>query len=275
MCAGLTKYWCDWCRLYPLVHICSTVLSGPKYVIATHPKALPVILIEVPLLSTTHNGLYHPIENSESRACLYTTPLSTTHSLAGWQPIGKVVFPFAALLWKIRRQNKTDYTVTNTETSRSGGSMPTPVSGEAARGWQREIECGEMENRKRQDNPAASIVGLPWEGKQGRMKWRKSNKPLCLYFSFITCLSAIAESIHNGRSKQISLFAHQKRDYIYPFPLSEKVEARWKCVWVQKLFDESMSDWGSRKRGFSVSLSNLLGKEPDLLMGNIKTTRPW
>lgn len=91
---------------------------------------------------------------------------------------------------------------------------------------EREIECGAMENRSRQDNPAAAIVGLPREREQGRVKWRKSNKPLFLYFSFITCLSAIAESIHNGESKQISLFAHQKGDYIYPFPPSEKVEAR-------------------------------------------------
>lgn len=70
------------------------------------------------------------------------------------------------------------------------------------------------------------IVSLPREGEQGRVKCRKSNKPLFLYFSFITCLSAIAKSIHNGESKQISLFAHQKRDYTYPFPLSEKVEVR-------------------------------------------------
>ncbi len=102
--------------------------------------------------------------------------------------------------------------------------MPTLGRGDPERGG--EIECGETENRRRQDNPATAIVGLPREGEQGRVKWRKSNKPLFLCFSFITCLSAIAESIHNGGSKQISLFAHQKRDYIYPFPPSEKVEAR-------------------------------------------------
>lgn len=120
----------------------------------------------------------------------------------------------------------------------------------------RDTAWGEMVNRRHEDNPATT-VSLPGEGSQGRVKWRKSNKPLFLYFSFITCLSAITESIHNGGSKQISLFAHQKRDYIYPFPPSEKVEARWKCVWERKLFDESMSDWGSRKRGFSVSLCQI------------------
>lgn len=45
------------------------------------------------------------------------------------------------------------------------------------------------------------------------------------------------------------------------------------CLGAKKLSDESMSDRSSRKRGFSVSLSNLLGEEPDLLMCNIKTTR--
>lgn len=90
----------------------------------------------------------------------------------------------------------------------------------------RDAAWGETVNRRHEDNPATATVGVPGERVQGRVKWRKSNKPLFLYFSFITCLSAITESIHNGGSKQISLFAHQKRDYIYPFPPSEKVEAR-------------------------------------------------
>ena len=146
--------------------------------------------------------------------------------------------------------------------------MPTGARRDAERGRERErLNAGRWRIGRRQDNPAASDSRSPKRRRAG--KWRKSNKPLALYFSFITCLSAIAESIHNGGSKQISLFAHQKGDYIYPFPLSEKVEARWKCVWVRKLSDEPMSDWGSRKRGFSVSLSNSVGGEPDLLMGNI------
>lgn len=106
-----------------------------------------------------------------------------------------------------------------------------PGAGDQCRPRQEEtqrerLNAGRWRKRRRQDNPAAAIVGPPREGEQGRVEWRKSNKPLFLYFSFITCRSAIAESIHNGESKQISLFAHQKRDYIYPFPPSEKVEAR-------------------------------------------------
>lgn len=102
--------------------------------------------------------------------------------------------------------------------------------------WRRErqIECEDEWSIGDVRIIQQATVSLPREGEQGRVKSRKSNKPLFLYFSFITCLSAIAESIHNGGSKQISLFAHQKRDYIYPFPLSEKVEVRWKCVWEQK-----------------------------------------
>lgn len=138
MCAGLTKYRIDWCHLYPLVRICSIAPRGPKYVTSTAQR--PFMSYEwrfqcsLYILPTSHNRLHHQIETSESCARLYTTPLSTTHSLAGWQCTGKVVFPFAALLWKIRRQNKTNYTGTNAETSRSRGSMPTTARGDAERG---------------------------------------------------------------------------------------------------------------------------------------------
>jgi len=37
----------------------------------------------------------------------------------------------------------------------------------------REIECREMENRSRQDNPAIAVVSLPREGEQGRLKWKE------------------------------------------------------------------------------------------------------
>lgn len=67
--------------------------------------------------------------------------------------------------WEIRRHNKVDYIVTNAETSWSRGSMPTPARGDARRG--RAIECREMEKGRRQDNPAAAIVGLPREGERG------------------------------------------------------------------------------------------------------------
>lgn len=45
-------------------------------------------------------------------------------------------------------------------------------------------------------------------------------------------------------------------------------------VETSSFFDGSMSDWGSRKRGFSVPLSNSLAAELNLLAGNIKTTEP-
>lgn len=155
--------------------------------------------------------------------------------------------PLRCTLEKDKASKQNGQHCRNTETSRTRGSMPTPAGGDAKRRRERlnaeRWRIGDVRIIQQQ------LVGLPREGVQGRVKWRKSNKPLFLYFPFITCLSAIAESIHNGESKQISLFAHQKRDYIYPFPPSEKVKARWKCVWEQKLFDESKSDW---KRLFCV-----------------------
>lgn len=82
-------------------------------------------------------------------------PLSPTHSQAGWQSIGKVTFPFAALPLKIACHSLVDYIVTNTETSRSRGSIrprqeETPRDGGV-------IERGEMEKRRGQDNPAAIV----------------------------------------------------------------------------------------------------------------------
>ncbi len=46
--------------------------------------------------------------------------------------------------------------------------MLTLGRGDPERG--REIECGETENRRRQDNPAMAIVGLPREEEQGRVE---------------------------------------------------------------------------------------------------------
>lgn len=83
---------------------------------------------------------------------------------------------------------------------------------EAPREREEATESRGVEERRLQDNPAAAIACFPQSRRAG--KWRKSNKSLFLHFSFITCRSAIAESIHNGRSKQISLFNHQNRDYI-------------------------------------------------------------
>lgn len=125
---------------------------------------------------------------------------------------------------------------------------------------------------KRQDNPAAATRSPK---RRRARKWGKSNKPLFLYFSFITCLSAIAESIHNGKVSRLACSPIRKGITFTHFLCQKKVQVRWKCVGSEKVFDESMSDWGSRKRSFSVSLSNLLGEEPDLLMGNIKTSRAW
>lgn len=152
MCAGLKKYWCEWCRLWPLLHTCGIVLGGTKICHHSHPKALDVMnrgFSALCTFSTSHNRLYHQIEKRKPHACLYTTPLSTAHSLAGWRRIGKVVFPFAAPRWKIRRQNKTSYIVTNAE------NFPehriNADRGETRR-WEgereREIECREMENRE-------------------------------------------------------------------------------------------------------------------------------
>lgn len=277
MRAGLKKYWCEWCRLWPLLHTWGIVLGGTKICHHSHPKALDVMnrgFSALCTFSTSHNRLYHQIEKRRA-ACVFVHNTSIYHPQPGrlathWQ--GRVPLRRTPAKDKASKQNRL-HRYKRRKLPRAQDQCR-PGQDETLRGGERErLNAGRWRIGRRQDNPAAATAGLPREGEQG--SGESQINLLALYFSFITCLSAIAESIHKGGSKQISLFAHQKGDYIYPFPLSEKVEARWKCVWERKLSDEPMSDWGSRKRGFSVSLSNSVGGEPDLLMGNIKTTRPW
>lgn len=200
---------------------------------------------DVCTFSTSHNRLYHEIE-TVSHMCTHNP--SIYHPQAGrlamhWQ--GCV--PLRCTLVKDKASKQNGQQCRNTETSRTRGSMPTPAGGDAERGRERlnaeRWRIGDVRIIQQQ------LDGLPREGVQGRVKWRKSNKPLFLYFSFITCLSAIVESIHNGESKQISLSPIRKGITFIHFLRQRKLKLDENVSGSKNFFDESMSDW---KRIFCV-----------------------
>lgn len=69
--------------------------------------------------------------------------------------------------------------------------MPTPARGDASRG--RVIECGEMEKRRRQYNPAAAIVSLPREGEQGSGE-SQINLSFCTFLLSPASLPSLSQS---------------------------------------------------------------------------------
>lgn len=87
---------------------------------------------------------------------------------------------------------------------------------------------------KRQDNPAAATRSPK---RRRARKWGKSNKPLFLYFSFITCLSAIAESIHNGKVSRLACSPIRKGITFTHFLCQKKSSSEmkmcreWKSFW--------------------------------------------
>lgn len=85
---------------------------------------------------------------------------------------------------------------------------------------------------KRQDNPAAATRSPK---RRRARKWGKSNKPLFLYFSFITCLSAIAESIHNGKVSRLACSPIRKGITFTHFLCQKKSSSEMKmCLGVKK-----------------------------------------
>lgn len=184
MRAGLKKYWCEWCRLWPLLHTCGIVLGGTKICHHSHPKALDVMnrgFSALCTFSTSHNRLYHQIEKRRA-ACVFVHNTSIYHPQPGrlathWQ--GRVPLRRTLAKDKASKQNRL-HRYKRRKLPRAQDQCR-PGQDETLRGGERErLNAGRWRIGRRQDNPAAATAGLPREGEQGSGE-SQINLSLCTF----------------------------------------------------------------------------------------------